>query len=195
MAIAYLQHLGHLPNLQANAEAILPEDNAREDEDVIWVGWGKPQGTKAHIGFERSPPPGWKSQGANPFVSDAVRGFFRFYNTRATDRNGRFQHETEIVSILQGGIAPRARPHAFSARAAAKERKELEEQGIPHDKINQLMSQQMAMEKAMDMANDRNVGKGDEGIQPSKWEASNIIVQDPFLWHKVRASVILDPFR
>lgn len=52
MAIAYLQHIGHLPNLQADInvpEVCRPEDTS--EHDVVWVSWGKEQGVKAHVGF------------------------------------------------------------------------------------------------------------------------------------------------
>ncbi|KAL0255661.1 hypothetical protein I308_100467 [Cryptococcus tetragattii IND107] len=119
MAIAYLQHIGHLPNLQADInvpEVCRPEDTS--EHDVVWVSWGKEQGVKAHVGFSLSPPDDWKPSIPNLTAADAIRGFFEFFslNGSAPLRGEKFDRLTQIVSILQGGIVPRAKERGLKRK-------------------------------------------------------------------------------
>lgn len=177
MAIAYLQYRGVLPNLQANVRAVLPEDPAREDPDSIWVGFGREQGIKAHIGFDRKPPPGWKSKEPSLTAAEALRGFFSFFN----GSSGEFKFDKQLISILQGGIVPRAKEKGWSKRTEAKIRNDLISQGAALEQIREaIRDHQRQLHES-----EKNIGKGDKGIQHSAWEERLIVVQDPFLWQKV----------
>lgn len=177
MAIAHLQHRGVLPNLQANVQAIIPDDPAREEPDVVWVGFGKEQGIKAHVGFDRSPPKGWKSREPHLTAAEALRGFFSFFN----GKKGGINYDTQAISILQGGIISRANEKGHCNRVEAKIRSDVLEQGGLQDDVNKAIREHRIEVEG----NERNIGKADQGIQPKAWEERLIVVQDPFLWQKV----------
>ena len=59
-AIAIMQHMGLLPNLQQNVEAALVEDPSQTEPHAVWVAFGKNQGDKARIAFDQEPPPSWR---------------------------------------------------------------------------------------------------------------------------------------
>jgi hypothetical protein len=100
MAIAYLQHAGVLPNIQAGTLA--PSSDPRDEslEDTIWVNWGWEQGMVAHIAFERRAPPGWTPRKMT--AAEAVRGYFKFLAD--------FDFTTHFLSVLHGGVVPRRCP-------------------------------------------------------------------------------------
>lgn len=170
MAIAYLQIRDHLPNLQAGINVPCPSyPTDKEDPDLVWVGWGKPQGTHAHVAFSRTPPKGWEPRDPALTAETALRGFFAYFGSRPLkryavkdtedeDEDERFDREKLIVSILNGGTLRRA-----------------ETMDSPN-----LLSKEEKMKKEPFM------GKGDLGIQPSQWKEKLLVVQDPFIWQKVR---------
>ncbi|WVQ82953.1 hypothetical protein IAT38_005089 [Cryptococcus sp. DSM 104549] len=81
MAIAYLQYRGCLPNLQANVAAPIPNyPHTTGDKDAVWVSWGRDQGIKAFVGFDKEPPAGWTSREPGLTASQALRGFFEFFS-------------------------------------------------------------------------------------------------------------------
>ncbi|ORX40051.1 hypothetical protein BD324DRAFT_679114 [Kockovaella imperatae] len=182
MAIAYLQHLGTLPNLQASVVAPVPEDSATLDEDIVWVGWGKDQGIKAHVGFEPTPPKDWTSATPNLTAAQAIRGFFSFFSqgVKPSDPGGKMNYQEKIISILQGGIAKRAA--TFGSMPSLREAKiqAMKGDGWSMDEIHKVLQ----AEKVEMQDSERFMGKGDLGIQPIKWIESPIVVQDPFLWQK-----------
>lgn len=201
MAIAYLQHHGVLPNLQASVKAEVPSDNTREEVDTVWVGWGKDQGIKAHIGFDRSPPPGWKPA-TTLTAADAVRGFFSYFNrykkdnknsndgkvkgedkTQSTDR---LDYDTNIVSILQGGIAKRLRPPGGSNREEAQLRSQMIKDGQSEAVVKEFFKKRREEQDEKDTW----IGKGDKDMQPRAWEEKTLVVQDPFLWQKVSCRTV-----
>ncbi|EIW66756.1 hypothetical protein TREMEDRAFT_34518 [Tremella mesenterica DSM 1558] len=177
MAIAYLQHRGVLPNLQAHIKVPIPSYPWNTtDPDVVWVGWGKDQGIPTHVDFNSEPDENWEAvKGLT--AADAFRGFFSFFSrTPSTiptssqnvkvggngnegkgrgDTGERFNYSTQIVSILNGGICQRS-----TLENKIKGKKE--------ERIKQEM----------------NMGKGDK-IQPSNWSERRLVVQDPFIWQKV----------
>lgn len=126
MAIAYLQHIGHLPHLQADTnvpEVCRPEEGTSE-HDAVWISWGKGQGVKAHVGFSLSPPDDWKPSIPNLTAADAIRGFFEVFslNGSAPLRGEKFDRVIQIVSILQGGIVPRAKEYGQEVRESQQRR-------------------------------------------------------------------------
>lgn len=112
MAIAYLQHIGVLPNLQADVE-VPPSADPRNTglPNTVWLSWGKEQGDIAHIWFERRAPAGWTSASPNITAAEAVRGFFKFFSQLGA---GSFRPDAQIVSLLNGGVSSRRHPQAPS---------------------------------------------------------------------------------
>lgn len=171
MAIGYLQFRGVLPNLQADVEAPVPERPEDVRSDVIWAGWGRGHGTKIHVAFSPTPPPGWTASNTTLTAADAVRGFFEFfaiYDSKPSSSPS-FNYATEIVSIANGGIIPRAK----SLGAEQREVEARRARGLPpltRDEVVELESR---------------MGKGGIGIQPRNWADRRLIVQDPFIWQKV----------
>jgi hypothetical protein len=165
LAIAYLQIRGQLPNLQADINVPIPSYPADvEDPDLIWVGWGKQQGTPCHVAFAEKPPAGWRPADPNFTVADALRGFFEYFDndnsTMGMTMNpgvAKFDRQNEIISILNGGILKRAHPIGSYVSGTKAER--------------------IAAEPFM--------GKGDQGIQPINWKERKLVVHDPFIWQKV----------
>lgn len=111
MAIAYLQHLKVLPNLQAGVD-VPPSADPRDTglENTVWLSWGKEQGDIAHIWFERRAPAGWVSSSADLTAAEAVRGFFQFFSRV----QGSFNPDNSFISILNGGVTTRRHPTAPS---------------------------------------------------------------------------------
>jgi hypothetical protein len=183
LAIAYLQHLGVLPNLQANVTASIPADPAREnDPDTVWVSWGREQGVKAHVGFGKRPPVGWVSSVPDLTAAEAVVGFFDFYSRSTRNKAvGRMDWDNQIVSILNGGIISRSKPLNEENHAEVARRQEYLAQGMENSSITALFAQ----ERARGIEQERFMGKGDIGIQPRNWGERRMVVQDPFLWQKV----------
>lgn len=166
MAIAYLQHRGHLPNLQAEVLAPIPDRLQDDARDVVWCSWGKPQATKAHVGFNRTPPPGWQPREPDLTAADALRGFFAFYtrpsplSLGAGTPSGTFHYDHQVISVLHGGVLHRAEPR-----------------GKEEGEGNITKLERFRREGVM--------GKGDLGIQPDIWKFRMVVVQDPFIWQKV----------
>ena len=165
MAIAFLQFRGHLPNLQTAVTYEIPDVPSAEGDDIIWVGWGKDEGTKCHVGFDPDPPKGWTPRAPDLTAEEALRGFFEFYS-RNKLRAGeiKFDFQTQVVSILNGGIMDRAVGLGVLAREAAS--------GVK-------VSKEERVRKEME------IGKGDLGLQPRNWSDRRLVVQDPFIWQKV----------
>ncbi|OCF43574.1 hypothetical protein I317_02592 [Kwoniella heveanensis CBS 569] len=191
MAIAYLQHRGCLPNLQAEINVPPISRPADEDPDVVWVSWSKDQGVPAHVAFARSPPVGWKSAEPDLTVADALRGFFAFFSTTpAGSAQGgekkRFNHRTEIISIIQGGIAKRVRAVGAEKVEEDQLRAQMQRDGFKLDEIQAVMTH--LREKRIE--EEERMGKGDRGIQPRNWSERRLVVQDPFLWAKNCAGMI-----
>jgi hypothetical protein len=187
MAIAYFQSRGILPNLQANVHAKIPNDNITEEPDTVWIGWGKDQGTKAHIGFDRSPPAGWKSAEPEVTAATALRDFFSFFTKQANPKSpNKFSYDTQIISIVQGGVAARAKDPGDSNRQEAKLRQQLLEQGAEPEHLKKVLQQRREEQEEQEL----QIGKGDNGIQPRQWEDKALVVQDPFLWNKASPAVV-----
>jgi len=187
MAIAYLQVRGVLPNLQSSVRAKVPNDNITEEADTVWIGWGKDQGTKAHVGFDRSPPAGWKSAEPGLTAAQALRDFFSFFNKQSNPKSpDAFQYDSQIVSIVQGGVAARAKDQGESNREEAKLREQLVEQEADPEYIKSILQQKREEHEKKE----NEIGKGDNGIQPRQWEDKVLVVQDPFLWNKVDLAVV-----
>lgn len=176
MAIAYLQQGENLPNLQADINVPIPSyATDRDDPDAVWVNWGKSQGQHAHVAYQRKAPSDWKPRNPELTAAEALKGFFTFYASKAKvvgtgprQSDGQrsyltkpwFRREHEIVSILNGGIIPRADTY--------------DEEGRPA-----FVTKEEKIEKEPFM------GKGNIGIQPANWRERKIVVQDPFIWNKV----------
>ncbi|WVO12553.1 hypothetical protein L204_100156 [Cryptococcus depauperatus] len=182
MVIAYLQHIGQLPNLQENInvpEIIRPEDTS--EHDVVWVSWGKDQGVKAHVGFNSQPIADWAPHDPDLTAADAIRGFFDYFSLHGISLYGdSFDRQTHIVSILQGGIVPRAKEYGQEVREAQQRRVTLMNLGVPLDRIKR--SDEMIKQERL--AEEARMGKGDKGIQPKNWGERKLVVQDPLLWMK-----------
>ena len=171
MAIGYLQHLGALPNLQANINVPIPSlpwDTG--DPDLIWVGWGKSQGIPVHIGFATKAPPDWRPRNPDLTASEAVKGFFAFFSGSHGPVGERFNFVTQIVSILNGGIISRVEELGARAKAAQQARMS----GITLE--DESREARAAAETRM--------GTGVD-YQPRNWGDRRLIVQDPFIWQKV----------
>ncbi|KLT42034.1 hypothetical protein CC85DRAFT_319265 [Cutaneotrichosporon oleaginosum] len=115
MSIAYLQHIGALPNLQAGVVVPTSADPRIASKDSIWLSWGKEQGDIAHVWFKRRPPPGWQPRRPSLTAAEAVRGFFQYFSLLGHDQSY-FNPNSQIVSILNGGISSRRNPVAPSER-------------------------------------------------------------------------------
>ncbi|WVR06353.1 hypothetical protein IAU60_003384 [Kwoniella sp. DSM 27419] len=182
MAIAYLQHRGCLPNLQADVrvpDVNIPSDT--QDSDVVWTSWSKDQGVPARVAFARAPPVDWKSAEPDLTVADALRGFFAFFmEVPKAKQAGRFQHDSQIVSILQGGIVDRAGKAGSDKADIDKLRAKLISEGYAPDQILTILM----MYREQQGAEEAKMGKGDRGIQPRSWNEKRLVVQDPFLWTK-----------
>lgn len=182
MVIGYLQHRGCLPNLQVHVRVDIPDlPGDTSNPDVVWVGWGKEQGIKAHVGFKKSPPPGWEPGHPDLTVAGAIRGFFAYFSRTSFSPEERFDYSTSAISILNGGVLRRDLEPGSEARIEAAKRSEMVSQGFSLDVINQTMveARQARYEEETYM------GKGDRGIQPRNWGERKIVVHDPFLWTKV----------
>ncbi|WVF69164.1 hypothetical protein IAT40_003939 [Kwoniella sp. CBS 6097] len=185
LAIAYLQHRGCLPNLQADINVPPISRPADEDPDVVWVSWSKDQGVPAHVAFARAPSAGWKSAEPDLTVADALRGFFAFFSStpagsaQAVERK-RFNHKTEIVSTIQGGIAKRVRAVGADKVEEDQLRAQMQRDGYNSNEVQAVMDHL----RAKRIEDEAEMGKGDRGIQPRNWSERRLVVQDPFLWAK-----------
>ena len=169
MAIGYLQFRGNLPNLQATVTYEIPDVPSAEGDNIVWVGWGKDEGTKCHIGFNPDPPEGWTPRAPDLTAEEALRGFFEFFSrTKLREGEIKFDFQTKVVSILNRGIMDRAVGLGVLAREAAAGAKVSKEESL-------------RMEMQM--------GKGELGIQPRNWSDRRLVVQDPFIWQKVSLCV------
>lgn len=110
MAVAYLQHIDVLPNLQENVQVPASADPTnRRLTSTIWLSWGRKQGEMAHISFDRRAPEGWTSAAPGITAAEAVKGFFKYFSGLG---NRTFRPTTQIVSVLNGGISNRRNPPA-----------------------------------------------------------------------------------
>lgn len=187
MAIAYLQYRGVLPNLQRNIMVPDYNDPQRDDPDAVWVSFGKLQGTKAMVGFDNTIPPPPEDSQNQITAADALRGFFAFFSTTPeTAGSPRMQYQTEMLSILNGGVIPRAHGYLTEDREEATRRNQYIDMGITEDRVKQIMRE----EREQRLAIEARMGTGNGEIQPRNWGASLLIVQDPFLWSKVSSTVV-----
>ncbi|KAL7423097.1 hypothetical protein Q5752_002396 [Cryptotrichosporon argae] len=177
MAIVYLQHVGALPNLQADVTAVVPSYAHTDEPDVVWVGWGKPQATKARVGFNRRPPAGWTPRDPDLTVADALRGFFAFF---APGGRGAFDYDNDAVSVLHGGVLKRASAKHDETKTEHEKRERMKAEGHTTDAIAREMGRLLLERRKQEVY----MGKGDLGIQPKNWAEKRLIVQDPFLWEK-----------
>ncbi|WWC58010.1 uncharacterized protein I303_100545 [Kwoniella dejecticola CBS 10117] len=119
MSIAYLQNIGHLPNLQKDIRARVYNDKTKrlEDEELVWVEWGRNRGLPAHTSFSKVPDPNWRPTDPDLTVCRAVIGFLRYFSGRI-ETNGNpeivntlekdhFDPCLQVISPLNGGIMPR----------------------------------------------------------------------------------------
>ncbi|WWC70744.1 uncharacterized protein I206_104695 [Kwoniella pini CBS 10737] len=187
MVIAYLQARGCLPNLQKNINVpLLNSASDTNDKDVIWVSWSRDQGVPAHVAFDRGPPEGWKSADPNLTVSQAVRGFFRFFSRSqpsalaSNEEKARFDHRKMILSILQGGIANRVMGVGQGRVEDEKVKDQLRHKGSTEREVEEAM----IILRDGRIKGEEKMGKGDRGIQPRNWSERRLVVQDPFLWQK-----------
>lgn len=182
MAIAYLQHLGILPNLQDGIpvpDNLDPSDTS-DSSNTIWVGWGRYQGIKANILFKKVPPPGWRSAHPNLTAADAIAGFFGFFSSDMRV-HGRFRYNEQVVSVLNGGIMNRVAPTGHESATRATYRRTLN--GMEEVEIKRLME---LYDDEWNRKNDvSRMGTGNSGIQPKPWGEKRLVVQDPFIWEKV----------
>ncbi|WVQ85094.1 hypothetical protein IAT38_007258 [Cryptococcus sp. DSM 104549] len=86
----------------------------------------------------------------------------------------------EIVSILQGGIVPRAKEFGLEVREQQMQRDKALAMGLSMDQIREAQDRV----KKQRFAEEEIMGKGDRGIQPRNWGEKRVVVQDPFLWQK-----------
>lgn len=160
MAIAYLQIRGQLPNLQADINVPIPSyPSDVDDPDLVWVCWGKQQGTPCHVAFATHPPEGWKPANPDFTVADALRGFFSYFDIAPPESAStpKFDRQNGMISILNGGLLKRVHPLGQYVPGSKEER----------------------------MAREPFMGTGSMGIQPMNWKERRLVVQDPFIWQKV----------
>lgn len=180
MIVTYLQIRGCLPNLQTNVDVPIPDyPDTLDQPDTVWVGWGKNQGIKAHIGFDKQPPLDWRSREPALTTADALRGFFAYFSK--TPGADRFDYDTSILSVLNGGVMPRSIELGAEVREETRRRNELVAQGVEMRVIEATLKEL----KDTRMAEEAFMGRGDLGIQPRNWGERRLVVQDPFLWQKV----------
>lgn len=168
MAIGYLQHRGVLPNLQADVEVRIPDHPDTDGRDVIWACFGKKTGTKINVGFSETPPTGFRSTPMT--AAQALRDFFAYF-ARKNSGTG-FDYTTQIVSILNGGVINREKPQGQETQEAQRRKAA----GIPAPTKDEMTARESMM------------GKGNIGVQPRNWGERRLVVQDPFIWQKVRGS-------
>ncbi|TXT15852.1 hypothetical protein VHUM_00355 [Vanrija humicola] len=180
MAIAYLQKIGALPNLQQGVEVpVVCEPSNPRQKDAIWISWGREQGQLAHIWFRQDPPAGWKTKHPHLTAAQAVFGFFRYYSGIRGETDV-FDPQKQMVSIVNGGIIPRPRPQNTLQRERQDFRKRMHPD-TPREEILRLMAE---FDYDID-SQERYMGTGAKGIVPRKWDEKRLIVQDPFIWEKV----------
>ena len=189
MVIAYLQHRGLLPNLQADVPVPSSDDADCEEEDAVWTAWGKPRGVKARIAFHKKPQKEWKSAKPDMTAAEALRGYIDFYDPAppVNDDNDHFDYDTQLVSILNGGVLERTLAHSTSVEEERTAREELRNEGMPNEEIQAHVREK---ERQLGEAEDL-MGKGDRGIQPRAWGGQALIIQDPFVWNRVSRLVVL----
>lgn len=172
MAIAYLQAVGHLPNLQQGVKVPQNLDPANAYlPDTVWVNWGRQKGAAAHIWFRQKPLPGWVQEDIT--LGDALIGFFAFLK-------GSFDASSQVLSVLNGGVIKRT-----SEKGTAEERRRLVAK-----QLAQLSPENASVRLAdfddMERTNwHEGMGTGKSGVQPLAWTRDALVVQDPFIWEKV----------
>ncbi|WWC85710.1 uncharacterized protein L201_000576 [Kwoniella dendrophila CBS 6074] len=211
ICISYLQHIGHLPNLQKNinVKEYSTEEDWLNDDELVWSEWGKLQGTSSHTFFTKSVPHDWKASDPTLTVDQAVRGFFRFFSQNPpqtyfssidpSENVDQFVPLYQIISPLDGGITSRSAPYKSPTLVKMNEsiigdkdqqiRYYLVYKGYSTDQIKLIMNEwkiQKAKKLRMEM------GKGNLGLQPPEWEKNRLVVQDPFIWTKNQAASMDD---
>lgn len=175
MAIAYLQHVGELPNLQEEVQESSADPSDPDQEDVIWVSWGRDQGQVAHIGFRRTAPQHWRPAHHAFTVGHAIRGFFKYFNIS----NHEFNYTKQFVSMLNGGTVDRQYRQGVELRS-----RQVYWDSVRHLPKNQASA---AMRHYDDPRDGRWIQDGGKctDSQPTAWGKCKLVVQDPFLWGKV----------
>lgn len=179
MAIAYLQAVGHLPNLQQGVKVPQNLDPANVNlPNTVWVNWGRRQGAAAHIWFRPKPLANWVQEDIT--LGDALVGFFAFLKTS-------FDASAEILSVLNGGVIKRA-----SEKGTTDERRRLVAK-----EVAKLSPENANIRLGIFDDNERanwheGMGTGKSGVQPLAWTRDALIVQDPFIWEKVGAAPVSD---
>nr|XP_018266573.1 uncharacterized protein I303_00548 [Kwoniella dejecticola CBS 10117]OBR88731.1 hypothetical protein I303_00548 [Kwoniella dejecticola CBS 10117] len=174
MCIAYLQHIGHLPNLQQDvrAKVYATEEEWLGDEELVWVEWGSNRGLDAHTTFNKSLPSGWQSSNASLTAAQAVRGFFKYFSpdpapNRKTpnpkDDKVHFNTSKQIISPLSGGIIPRA------TRYKDHQQEDDLQSYLRKRNFTQVQIEEIMEEHKKIKFGSGSTGKGDQGIQPDKW--------------------------
>lgn len=172
MAIAYLQKVGHLPNLQEGVEVPQRLDPSDVDmPDTVWVNWGRDKGAAAHIWFRQKPRPGWVQEDIS--LGDALVGFFAFLKNA-------FDPNTHILSVLNGGVINRSLDKGTAEERRRIFRKEVERLSPEHAKAR------LIHYDAKERTNwHEGMGTGASIVQPFAWTRESLVVQDPFIWEKV----------
>lgn len=172
MAIAYLQAVGHLPNLQQGVKVPPNLDPSNVTlPNTVWVNWGRQKGAAAHIWFRQKPLPSWVQE--DIALGDALVGFFAFLKTS-------FDASAQILSVLNGGVIKRA-----SEKGTADERRRLvakEVAKLSPENANVRLGEFEDMERTNWH---EGMGTGKAGVQPLAWTRDVLVVQDPFIWEKV----------
>jgi hypothetical protein len=183
MTIAYLQHRQALPNLQAKSSAPVSDNPRREEEDAVWTAWGKPQGVRSRVYFDKKPPKGWQPLEPGLTAAQAMRGFIDFYDISSDSDEGetRFDYEKQIVSILHGGVLDRVTAHGVLGKEEKAMKDGLEDEGMVYGETKAYLKER---EKRLE-EDERFMGKGDRGIQPRLWNGQALVIQDPFVWNRV----------
>jgi hypothetical protein len=104
---------------------------------------------------------------------------------------GGFQPARQGLSILNGGIIKRAYNFGQWQEGRIAERRRLGTLGLDRPEL-------IARMKEFDTRRDaecdvRLMGKGNGAIQPRRWCESSLLVQDPFIWSKVRIKFVKSP--
>lgn len=172
MAIAYLQEVGHLPNLQEGVELPTRLDPSNVDlPDTVWVNWGRPQGAAAHVWFREEPAPGWVQEEMK--LGDALLGFFAFLKNA-------FDAGTMALSVLNGGVIKRS-----DAKGSVEERRRQLSKEVAHMSYETAKVHLLRFDALERTSWHEGMGTGRSGVQPLLWTRDALIVQDPFIWEKV----------
>ncbi|WOO77430.1 Poly(A) RNA polymerase GLD2 [Vanrija pseudolonga] len=179
MAIAYLQKIEALPNLQKGV-VVPPECDPTDlrQRDAIWISWGREQGQLAHIWFRQEAPAGWTTKHPHLTAAQAVFGFFRYYCGQRGERDV-FDPRTQFVSVLNGGILIRPHPQ----NTLTRERQDFRQRMDPNTSREEVVRAMAEYDYEID-SQEKYMGTAAGKIAPRKWDEKRLVVQDPFIWDK-----------